>query len=181
MTGLTPPAGAEPELDAREQLSVALKSVTVAMRRLRGRETHKHNGLSYAQYGLLFALEESHGSMSARDLGEAASLSPASVTQMLDHLEERDLVTRSRSAQDKRVVLTVLTGAGRAAVADMRTRQEPRWYDALDEFSDADLLRAADVLRNLAHYFDGIADGSEPVGPAVADAVADVDDSATAA
>ncbi len=123
--------------------------------------------------------------MSARDLGEAALLSPASVTQMLDHLEERGLVARSRSALDKRVVLTTLTDDGRAAVVDMRTRQAPRWCNALNEFSDAELLRAADVLQNLAHFLDGIADGSEPVGPAIEDAVAgaveDPDGSATAA
>jgi DNA-binding MarR family transcriptional regulator len=142
---------------AQQQLAEAFKAVTVAMRRMRGRQTHRHNGLSYAQYGLLFALEGG-GALSARDLGEAASLAPASVTQMLDGLEAGGLVVRSRSAEDKRVVLTELTEQGRAAIAEMRARTEPAWSAALAEFSDRDLHRAAAVLERLAEYFTRLAE-----------------------
>ena len=152
--------------EAEQQLADALKAVTVAMRRMRGRETRRHDGLSYAQYGLLFALEEGGCSRSARDLGEAASLSPASVTQMLEGLEANGLVARTRSDQDRRVVLTELTDPGRTAILEMRTRMEPAWRAALSEFSEDQLHSAAAVLQSLADYFRRMAD--EP-GAAVAD------------
>ncbi len=149
--------------EAQQQLAHSFKAVNVAMRRMRGRETHRH-GLSYAQYGLLFALDQGCA-LSARELGVAAELSPASVTQMLDGLESNGLVARQRSDQDKRVVITELTEKGRAAVAEMRNRMEPAWQAALEEFSDDDLRNAAAVLERLAAYFSQIAEqSSDAVG-----------------
>lgn len=153
--------------DAHEQLGSAFRAVNIAMRRMRGRQTHQHNGLSYAQYGLLFALDGS-GALSARSLGEAASLSPASVTQMLEGLEAGGLVARTRSAEDRRIVLTELTESGRSAVAEMRARMEPAWRAALVDFSDDQLRTAAAVLEALAAHFTRMADvPSDAVGAGV--------------
>ncbi len=150
--------------DSREQLAAALKTVNVAMRRMRGRETQRQDGLSYAQYGLLFSLEGG-GARSARELGDAASLSPASVTQMLDALEAQGLVARTRSAVDRRVVMTELTEEGVEALREMRARTEPAWRAALSEFSDAELGTAAAVLERLADYFTALAEQpSDAVG-----------------
>ena len=146
--------------DAREQLGAAFRAVMIAMRQMRGRQARRHSGLSYAQYGLLFSLD--HGrAMSARELGDAASLSPASVTQMLDHLEASGLVARTRSTEDKRVVLTELTERGQAAIAEMKARTEPAWRAALAEFSDEQLLTAAAVLERLAEHFTRLADATD--------------------
>ena len=146
--------------DAREQLGAAFKAVMIAMRQMRGRQARRHNGLSYAQYGLLFSLGEGQA-MSARDLGEAASLSPASVTQMLDHLEAGGLVARKRSSEDKRVVMTELTERGQQAIAEMKARTEPAWRAALAEFSDEQLLTAAAVLDRLAEHFARLDDAHD--------------------
>lgn len=147
---------------AEQQVAAAFKAVNVAMRRMRGRQTHRPDGLSYAQCGLLFALDQG-SALSARDLGEAASLSPASVAQMLDRLEANGLVARTRSEQDKRIVLTELTEQGRAAVAEMRERMDANWSDALSEFSDEELHSAAAVLNSLGKYFEQM--GERPEAP----------------
>src|SRR5579859_3855803 len=90
------------------QLGAAFKRAMVAVRRLRGRETHRSEQLSYAQYGLLFGLA-GMCERSARDLAEHADLTPATVAQMLESLEAHGLVKRTRSEQDRRVVLSSLT------------------------------------------------------------------------
>ncbi len=51
----------------------------------------------------------------AGQLAKAADLTPASVTAMLDGLEQRGMVQRRRSEQDRRVVFVSLTPAGRGA------------------------------------------------------------------
>src|SRR5580698_100799 len=89
------------------QLGVAFKRAMVAVRRLRGRETQRPDQVSFAQYGLLFSLS-GPGERSARDLAEQADLSPATVAQMLEALEAQGLVTRTRSKEDRRVVLSSL-------------------------------------------------------------------------
>jgi DNA-binding MarR family transcriptional regulator len=141
------------ELTAPEQLGRAFKAAMAAVRRLRGRETHRPGGLSNAQYGLLFSLAGGC-ELSSRDLAAAADLTPATVTQMLDVLESAGLVARARSELDKRVVMTALTDRGRALIDEHRARVEPRWRAALAGFSDGELLTAAAVLDRLAEFFN---------------------------
>ena len=139
------------------QLGLAFKRAMVAVRRLRGRETHRPGQLSYAQYSLLFGLAQT-GECSARELAEQADLTSATVAQMLDHLEAASLVTRARSADDRRVVLTTLTEHGAGVVAERQAQMEPRWQAALAEFTDRDLAAAARVLNRLADYFERLPD-----------------------
>jgi MarR family transcriptional regulator, organic hydroperoxide resistance regulator len=135
------------------QLGLAFKRAMVAVRKVRGRETNRPGQISFAQYGLLHGLA-GECERSARDLAEHADLSPATVTQMLEHLEAAGLVTRTRSEQDRRVVLSVLTERGAAVVAERQARMEPKWQAAVAEFSESELAVASRVLNRLADYFD---------------------------
>lgn len=161
-------APAEPSGDGRgealDALGRAFKAVLAAARRLRGRETHHPGELSYAQYSLLFELGEGER-RSARELAGAAELSPACVTQMLDALAAAGLVERTRSEDDKRVVLTGLTAHGGELIAERRAQLEPRWRAALAGFSDDELRTTAAVLERLRHFFEGIAE-DRPAPPA---------------
>ena len=143
------------------QLSVAFKRAMVAVRRLRGRETHRSEQLSYAQYGLLFGLA-GMCERSARDLAEHADLTPATVAQMLESLEAQGLVTRTRSEQDRRVVLSTLTQRGEQLVAERHAQMEPRWRAALEGFNDVELVVAARVMDRLADYFDALLEDDGP-------------------
>jgi DNA-binding MarR family transcriptional regulator len=147
----TPPA---PEReDPLSQVGHSFKAAMGAVRRLRGRETQRLDHLSYAQYGLLFGLAD-QPEMSASRLAEVADLTPATVTQMLDHLEADGLVARTRSERDKRVVLVTLTEPGRKLIASRRTRFERLWREALAEFDDEQLRNAAAVLDRVRAMFD---------------------------
>ena len=134
------------------RLGLAFKRAMVAVRKLRGRETTRSGQISHAQYGVLFGL--SGCECSARELADHTDLTPATVTQMLEHLEAAGLVKRTRSEEDRRVVLSALTEHGAAVVAARRAEIEPRWRAALVEFSDDELTAAARVLDRLADYFD---------------------------
>src|SRR6202012_4123961 len=120
------------------QVGRAFKRAMVAMRKLRGRETHRPGQLSFAQYGLLFSLS-GMCERSARELAEHADLTAATVAQMLEHLEAAGLVRRTRSEQDRRVVLSALTERGAEVVAQRHALMEPRWQATLIEFSDDEL------------------------------------------
>jgi len=143
--------------DAAEQVARSFKRAMAAVRRLRGRETHRPGELTDAQYSLLFCLRDA-SQMSVRDLADAADLSPASVTEMLEGLAVAGLVQRRRSDRDRRVVLTSLTDGGRGLVEERRARFEPRLRAALEPFSEHDLLTAAAVLDRLRDMFEEIAD-----------------------
>ena len=142
------------------QLGIAFKRAMVAMRRLRGRETHRSGQLSYAQWSLLHHVAQEGGS-SARELADLADLAPATVTQMLESLEGAGLITRSRSEQDRRVVLSSLTAEGAEVIRRRHAQMEPRWRAALEDFSPEELVTAARVLNRLADYFDAMQDEPE--------------------
>lgn len=133
----------------------AWKGALAAMRRMRSRETQRPGELSYAQYGLLFGLWDGEPK-SARELALAADVSPATATEMLDALAAAGLVERTRSAEDKRIVLTTLTERGRTLIEERRARFEPQWQAAFGEFSEEELATAARVMDALRDLFDGI-------------------------
>ena len=139
-----------------EQLARSFKGAMAAVRRMRGRESHRSGELSDAQYSLLFCLR-AQDAMPTSELAELAELSPASTTEMLDGLVAAGLVMRERSERDRRVVLTSLTERGNELVEARRARYEPRWRAALDEFTEEELVVAATVLDRLRVLFDEIA------------------------
>jgi DNA-binding MarR family transcriptional regulator len=140
-----------------EGLGRSFKALTAALRRLRGRETHHPGELSYAQYGMLFGLADGTPK-SARDLALAADVSPATATEMLDAMAASGLVARTRSEEDRRIVLTALTERGKAVVDQRRARYEPLWQAALQDFTESELRSAAAILDALRQMFDELAD-----------------------
>jgi DNA-binding MarR family transcriptional regulator len=126
-----------------------------AERRLRGRDQHRKadDGLTVAQVRALLALDRSDAA-TAGEVAEAARLSPASVTAMLDDLERDGIVTRVRSDADRRQVLVTLTDEGRAVLKKRRRLWLQRWDRALADVPERDLDAAADVLRRISGLLD---------------------------
>jgi MarR family transcriptional regulator, organic hydroperoxide resistance regulator len=139
--------------EVMEVVGRSFKGAMAALRRLRGRETQSPGELTYAQYGLLFGLWDGTERPS-RELALLADISPASAAEMLDGLAAAGLVDRTRSEEDKRIVLNSLTERGRELIEERRRMYEPRWRAALEEFTEEELLSAARVLDAIRAMFD---------------------------
>lgn len=127
-----------------------------AERRLRGRDQHGGaEGLTIAQVRALFALD-AHQAATAGEIAEAARLSPAAVSGMLDELERDGIVTRVRSDSDRRRVLVTLTDDGRAVLKKRRKLWLKRWETALEDVPERDLEAAAEVMRRITVLLDEI-------------------------
>src|SRR5579863_1968578 len=148
------------------ELGRAFRRTFRSLSRLRGRDTHLGAGeLSHAQCELLFELEE-HGELSAGELACAAQLTPATVTQMLDHLAEGGHVERARLERDRRVVVSRLTPRGRRAIEAKRARWQSRWERALADVEIGDLRAATRVLGRLQAVFeDGVVEAESAAEP----------------
>ena len=155
-----PHAGAPPR-EAVSAFGLSFKAAMAAVRRLRGRDTHRPGEVSYAQCSLLLALAE-RGQLSASELAGLADVAPATATQMLDSLAAGGFVERSRGELDRRLVVVSLTSRGGELVAARRARFDQLWTDALVEFSDSELVTARAVLDRARDVFDAIASGSDP-------------------
>jgi DNA-binding MarR family transcriptional regulator len=130
-------------------LGLAFRRVFRSFNRLRGRDTHlAGTELSHAQFELLIELFE-RGELPAGELAAAARLTPATVTQMLDHLAECGHVERVRSQIDRRVVVSRLTRQGRRKIDAKREHWQSRWEQALAGVEIEELRAATRVLERL--------------------------------
>lgn len=147
-----PASEAEPAEVRQAQLSelrAAFRRVCRSLNRLRGRDTHLGGSeLSHAQFELLIELEE-RGELPAGELAAAARLTPATVTQMLEHLAGCGQVERVRSQTDRRVVVSRLTPQGRRKVEARRDGWQIRWEQALADVEAEELRTATRVLERL--------------------------------
>ncbi len=140
--------------DELAELGDQFRRVFRSLSRLRGRDTHLAGSeLSHAQFELLIELDE-RGELSAGDLATAARLTPATVTQMLDHLAASGHVERVRSETDRRVVVSRLTRQGASKIEAKRAAWKSRWDEALRGVGAEDLRAATQVLALLGDMFE---------------------------
>ena len=154
----------EPEWTTElDSLGKAFRRVFRSLNRLRGRDTHLGGSeLSHAQFELLIELYE-RGELPAGELAAAARLTPATVTQMLEHLADCGHVERARSETDRRVVVSRLTAQGRRKIEAKRATWQGRWQAALQGVEPDELRAATRVLERLSAVFeDAPAGGSGP-------------------
>jgi DNA-binding MarR family transcriptional regulator len=76
----------------------------------------KAEELSPAQYNVLRILRGSPDGLTCGDVGSRLVTHDPDITRLLDRLEKRKLITRSRDDRDRRVVLTWITPGGLEAV-----------------------------------------------------------------
>ena len=111
--------------------------------------------------GLVLGILRDHGSMSPSELGERLIVTRATVTGLLDSLEQRGFVRRSANPTDRRSLVVQITPEGLAVLQELRTivhYHEKAW---LKGFSDPDLRRYIEQLHRIQ---DSLASASEGTG-----------------
>jgi DNA-binding MarR family transcriptional regulator len=140
---------------ALRKVGEAYQGVARAQRRLRGRDAMQPGRLTAPQVNLLQPLAES-GPMSSGQLADAAGLTPATTTHMLDQLAVAGVVERKRQENDKRVVITNLSETGAAMLADRIAEMTSAWAIELDGFDAEQLDAAADVILAICAFVDDL-------------------------
>jgi DNA-binding MarR family transcriptional regulator len=147
------PTGAKPDrAEALTELGAAFRHAFRSLRSLRGRDTHRGDELGHAQFELLTELFV-RGPLHAGELAEAVGASAATVSGMLDHLCAAELVERTRSEADRRLVLVKLTRRGRRKIEARKALWRHRWEEALEGVDEEELRVASRVLGRIADIF----------------------------
>ncbi len=123
----------DPDLDA---MAVVFNLLRTAARVVQDLETNIHRpfGLTWAGFRVLFNVWVA-GPISPRELARLSSVSRASISSVLNTLEEKGLVLRTRTSPDRRVVQVELTEEGRAHMIEHWSKHNDRerdWAAALD-------------------------------------------------
>src|SRR5271167_3160911 len=100
----------------QDRVFVAILAAADALA-LEAEQLLKSAGLSGAQYNVLRILRgaEPQG-LPCRGIGDRMISHDPDITRLLDRMEKRDLITRERQTDDRRVVLTRITAAGLTAL-----------------------------------------------------------------
>lgn len=83
------------------------------------------------------------------DLADCAHTSQASITGIVDRLEEHGLVERSRPDDDRRVVQVAVTAKGREALASAHTALVSRLEEVVSPLTDEEQAEFLRLLRKL--------------------------------
>lgn len=140
-----------PELDTAS-LGVVIRVMALYRRFLReATEALEEMGLELFEYDVLSALRRQGRpfSLPATALARETGMSSGAMTNRVDRLEARGLVSRKRDEQDRRGVIVSLTGRGRRKIdAAIQLRLEAA-DESLHEIRPNDRARLAELLREV--------------------------------
>lgn len=105
-------------------------------------------GLTGPQLWAVTVLSESEP-VRVSELARRMYLDPSTVVGILDRLETRGLVSRTRSREDRRVVTVALTGKGRRLVSKVPEVAQGLLLTGLEGLSPRDLKAVSDGLEVL--------------------------------
>lgn len=123
----------------------------VVMRLARRLRQEAGSDITWSQHSALATVERL-GPISLKDLAEAESITPPSMTRISTCLEERGLVVRTADAADRRVARLAITDAGRQLLEHTRERRDAYLAErlaALDPQARATLTAAVPILQGL--------------------------------
>ena len=113
--------------------------------------------LSAAQFIVIANLAGAEGPKSASELCKGISYDAGAMTRMLDRLEAKGLISRNRSAHDRRLMHLELTDEGRAAYPRMREISLTVANRFLRGFSKAEARQLESMLARMLENAQGFA------------------------
>ena len=108
--------------------------------------------ISRTEVGVLATLSD--GPRRITQLAMTEALAQPTVTQLIDKLEGRELVARSRSDDDGRVVLVEITTAGADALEVVRALIRANMREALADLPDAELTELAHAAETMGSLIE---------------------------
>jgi MarR family 2-MHQ and catechol resistance regulon transcriptional repressor len=133
---------------AHRALESLLRAETAVRRRLSGELNRE--GLSASGFSVLVVLATAGGELPLLTLRRRLGTSKANATEIVDTLQAQGLVTRSRSAADRRAVTVTLMPPGRAIVERLFPQHAGRVRDAFAALDEDEKRSLAQICRKLA-------------------------------
>ena len=151
----------ESEPGCVEVFLISFDAFAQAVRRARGAQSQgPEETLTLSQYALLRALS-GRETARVRELAVEAGITPSTATRILDALERRAIVSRSRSEDDRRGVTVRLTDLGRETLSGQHAWLRGRQRAFFEGLPPTERDLAPDLLVRLAALIDELAAGPD--------------------
>ena len=117
------------------------------------KELGKTYNISSTQLNCLIALHEK-GPISISRIAELIMVNSSTVTGIIDRLEQKGLVKRSRTSPDRRVIIIELTNNGMALAENAPPPIQRKIIDGLNQLSEEEINEIAGILIKLTRMLD---------------------------
>lgn len=144
-----------------DQVLIELRRILRATQ-LNARDLARVSGMTTSQLIVLQNLK-AHGEMTPRQIALSMNLTQATVTSLLDRLQERGWIIRRRGEQDRRRVHVQITEAGRKQLERTPESLQQRFvtqFKSLQSWEQTSILAA---LQRVAHMLDAASIDASPV------------------
>lgn len=111
---------------------------------------YEPHGITPQQYNVLRILRGSRsGALPTMEIAERMVEKTPGITRLLDRLEEKGLVERERTSDDRRRVLISITAPGRTLLAELDEPVRKATAGVLEGFSTAEVARLDAALKRI--------------------------------
>ena len=111
-------------------------------------ETVRQYGLTHAQFDIIATLGNTEG-MSYKELGERTLITKGTLTGVIERLEQKGIVLRERSSDDKRSFHVRLSAAGDAVFREVFPKVVAHGKQLFAEYSEAEFDEMDGALKKL--------------------------------
>ena len=150
-----------PETQYLHEVLVHLRRIIRATD-LQSKRVVKACGLTIPQIMVLRAIEEL-GDVTVRKISDNVSLSQATVTTILNRLEERQLVARVRAQKDKRIVNARLTEDGRTMLQTTPPLLHEKFISEFESLENWEQTQMLSSLQRVAKMMDATSLDAAPL------------------
>jgi len=139
-----------PKFESISQIIDLNKSINKSLRH----EFHhlmQDSELTFPQLSVISMLEK-RGEQKVSKLSEKMGLSNSTVSGILDRLEQKDIIKRERTEDDRRVVKISLTKKSQKFFNDFRQKKEEYFCQLLKRLSDEeikDIIKGLEILNRV--------------------------------
>ncbi len=143
---------------------LGIKSIGYLVRRVHNSMMPRAEGLfadaelTFSHWVILIGLRDGAVATCA-DIARHMNHDTGATTRLIDQLEERGLLARTRSKHDRRVIHLTLTPEGRTMTKILLPRVVDLWNSVLKDFSHAEIDMLVDLLSRLNARME-----EEPIG-----------------
>ena len=154
------------DLRILQSLRRIMRAVDIHSRKL----AHVHN-ITGPQLRCLLAVKES-GSLTSGSLARKIYLSPSTVVGIIDRLEMKELLNRTRDSKDRRQVYVTITSKGEQLIADTPSLMQETLARAIVQLPELEQVSIAMALERLTELMEAQHIEASPIleaGPLTSD------------
>lgn len=137
-------------MEKHQELLIALRKVIRAIG-LHSKQLNKTSGLTSPQLLIMLEIDKASG-INSSQIAKNITLSPATITNILDRLENKELVLRIRDTEDKRKVGLYLTERGKAILLNAPQALQEHFidnYSNLAQWEQSQMLSSIERLAEM--------------------------------